>query len=125
MDRLPDLSDMPTIDPDQLKFFKKYKRKNYRERRLPHKDMPGLCGQDYNSSLDFAMEMNLWAVQFLNALGKSFDLVPRFVLGQWLKYCSLMKGQPLLTTKKAQLVLKYLLVNKSTVVKNWRNRLLS
>ena len=58
--KLPDLTDLPVIEPKRLQYWIRNKLKGVRERRLPHKDLPGLCAQMYNSAIDFAMANNFW-----------------------------------------------------------------
>ena len=84
---------------------------------IPHSILEGLAAKWFNVSLDYATEHNKWPVRFRDGDENKTDLVPEFVVVVWLRYVSQMRLHPMPTTNAAQLVLKYLLMNDSLVVK--------
>jgi len=48
--KAPDISDHPIITARMLLFFQKNKKKGFRERRLAHTELDGLCGDMYRES---------------------------------------------------------------------------
>ena len=92
---LPDITDLtkdhPSIQPGLLQhWLNKELCKGQRERRRPHNDMPGLCGQMYLQALDFAIANNKWAVRFKDADGKWIDMTDDFIVTVWVAYINRM-----------------------------------
>ena len=116
---MPDISDKPLIEPEQLQFWLKQKR---RDRKKPHTILKGVCGKWLNMAIDFAISKNKWGVQFVNDAGDKVDLVPELMVTVWLRYSSLMAGKPLLHSNACQVILKYFMVHDKHFLKAYHNR---
>ena len=117
---LPDITDYPTITDEMLGF---YKKQNKHDRHAPHYLFGGLCAQWANMSADFAIAHGKHPVKIKGKDGKETNLCPEFASTFWVRYSSLMRGKPALSSNACQLVLKYLLLNEEKLAKTWRNRL--
>ena len=120
MSNLPDISDFPTIAPEDTHFWLKTKRQT---RIRPHSNLKGMAAKWTNASVDYAMGMNKWCVKFVDAGGHKHNLIPEFIVTMWLKYLTLMTGRPEARMNSAQLVLKYMMLSQTQVHRTWRNRL--
>lgn len=121
LDGMPDMTDMPTISSEKLGLWNKIKKS---DRGKPFGPAPGLKGAWMLQALDFAASHNCWAVVLVDDDGAIVrDLVPAFILTVWVKYVSLMHGKPMPSVNSAQLVLKYMLIERKRLTAAYRNRL--
>ena len=125
--QLPDLTDLPKFDPDQLSFWvrhrKRIKKKGKRVKvKKPHRLLNGVCAKWLNMSLDWAIKHNKWPVRMYTDSDVT-DLTIPFILVVWVYYAAHMYTHPALTSNACQKVLKYLLSNTESVVSAWRHRL--
>ena len=87
LDNLPDLSDMPNIRHESLRFWARQKKK---DRKKPHKLLKGLCAKWLNASLDYGISQNKWPVVFQSSENKTIDLVDEFIVVVWVSYVRYM-----------------------------------
>ena len=125
LNHLPDISDFPTVNPKSIQFWlKKDKTRRTAPKRLrPHNMLKGMVGCYTNQSLDFAISMNKWCVQFVDTKGHKTNLIPEFIVTMWCKYLTTMTGRPDASMNSAQVVLKYMMLEQAKVHRAWRSRL--
>ena len=83
----PDMTDMPVIAHDALRFWTKQKKV---DRTKPHRFLKGTKASWTNGALDCAISCNKWPVVFLNRDDKEVDLVDDFILVFWPCYVKQM-----------------------------------
>ena len=123
---IQDFERLDHVKPDEVQFWAVEHRKTHKktEPRSAHRFLPGLCRTWSNKSADFCISLNRWAVKVLIPdSGDEADMVLPFIIVFWACYTSHMIGRPALETDTCQTVLKYLLTNRTAVVKTWRARL--
>ena len=141
LDNLPDMSDKPTFNPKNISTLGRGKK----DRRRLHCHLSGLVGRWVNITIDWAISLGLWAVQFIDKDGGKTNLVEMFSTAVWIRYVSLMCGKPTFKSNAAQKIFRYMIVfscyyflmhlfvaccacryllaNPRLVAKTWRGRL--
>ena len=129
---LPDLTDVPNFDPEQLSFWlrhhKQKTKKKPRKLKKPHRLLPGVCAKWLNLGIDFAIKNNKWPVKMVvvkEGENLEIDLTDKFILVVWCYYTANMCTRPALTSNACQKVLAYFLTNTQKIVKTWRHRMYS
>jgi len=135
-DRLPDMTDVPKYNPDQLSFWirhRKHVKKKAKKVKKPHRLLRGVCAKWFNLALDFAIEQNRWPVkiQLQNSsddpsdgpMIEEIDLTVSFILVVWVHYSSNMYTRPALASNACQKILSYFLTKTTQIVQSWRHRM--
>ena len=89
LDHLPDISEVPEITDTNLRLWmRKQGKVKKKDRKKPHNVLGGLCGKWVNMAIDFAIEMNEWAVKYVDKAQIHLYTIIFRCLQIWLPYMS-------------------------------------